>query len=89
MPAEFINIEQAAELLLCSIKTVRRRVSDGSLPAIQLGDKRKALRFDRARLLLMISQASSATSNPPPKIRLSGPLPRWAQTKKSNLQTNE
>jgi len=33
-----LRITQVAELLDCSEKTIRRRVDDGQIPAVRLGD---------------------------------------------------
>ena len=45
----YVSMEQAAELLQVSARTIRRRVADGSLPAYRLGDapsSRVRLRVD-------------------------------------------
>ena len=45
----YVSMEQAAELLQVSARTIRRRVADGSLPAYRLGDapsSRMRLRVD-------------------------------------------
>lgn len=36
MPS-WLTIEQAAEQLGCSIRTIKRRISDGTIPVAQLG----------------------------------------------------
>ena len=45
----FVSMDEAAELLQVSARTIRRRVADGSLPAYRLGDhpsSRVRLRVD-------------------------------------------
>jgi excisionase family DNA binding protein len=45
---EYLTIRQVAERLQVSTKTISRRIDDGSLPAIRLGDK--TIRIDEAEL---------------------------------------
>lgn len=37
MSTEYVDVREAAAILKASTKTVRRRISDGSIPAIRLG----------------------------------------------------
>lgn len=36
---DHITVEYAAELLQCSTRTVRRRIADGTLPAVHVHDR--------------------------------------------------
>jgi excisionase family DNA binding protein len=46
---QLLGVKEVALRLRCSEQTVRRRISEGSLPALRLGDgPRSPLRIDRA-----------------------------------------
>ena len=45
-----LTVQEVAARLGVSEKTVRRRIADGLLPAVQLGHYRHALRVDAAEL---------------------------------------
>ena len=45
-----LTVHEAAEVLHCSALTVRRRLRDGDLPALQLGGPGKAIRIDGREL---------------------------------------
>ncbi|HZJ05774.1 MAG TPA: helix-turn-helix domain-containing protein [Nocardioidaceae bacterium] len=42
----YISLEQAAEITDQSVKTIRRRVSDGSLPAYKFGPRHIRIRLE-------------------------------------------
>ncbi|MGI9155328.1 MAG: helix-turn-helix domain-containing protein [Marmoricola sp.] len=42
----YISLEQAAEITEQSVKTLRRRVSDGSLPAYKFGPRNIRVRLE-------------------------------------------
>lgn len=42
----YLSIEQAAELLSMSTKTIRRRISDGTIPAYQCGRRPIRIRLE-------------------------------------------
>jgi len=47
---DFLTVAEVAELLRCSEPTVRRRIRDGALPALQLGGRHSAVRIPHAAL---------------------------------------
>jgi excisionase family DNA binding protein len=47
---ELLSYEQAAEEMGCSLRTIDRRVADGSLPVIALGGLRRVRRSDVERM---------------------------------------
>ncbi|KRF07321.1 MULTISPECIES: helix-turn-helix domain-containing protein [Nocardioides] len=42
----YLSLEQAAEVLSVSTKTIRRRISDGTIPAYQCGRRPIRIRLD-------------------------------------------
>ena len=44
----YLTVAEVAALLRCSEPTIRRRIRDGSLPAVQLGGAGSAVRIPRA-----------------------------------------
>jgi excisionase family DNA binding protein len=48
--AELLTVAEAAMLCGCSAPTIRRRIHEGELPAVQLGGPGKALRVRRDEL---------------------------------------
>ena len=46
MPKNYVSIPDAAKLANCSPKTIRRRISDGTIPAYRMGPR--MLRVDQA-----------------------------------------
>lgn len=50
--SQLISIEAAAELLGCSSKTIRRRISDGQLAAFRMGKRAIRVRRDDVMALL-------------------------------------
>ena len=47
---EYLTVAEVAELVRCSEPTVRRRIREGELPAVQLGGPGSAVRVPRAGL---------------------------------------
>lgn len=47
-PTEYVTVAEAAADYRCSIKTVRRRIADGTLPAYRMGGR--VIRIRRADL---------------------------------------
>ena len=47
---EFLTVGQVAALLQCGEKTVRRRIAEGALPAVQVGGQRSPVRVARHEL---------------------------------------
>jgi len=78
------TIEEVASVLGCSIKTIRRRVAKGQIPAIQEGGKGTELRFDLDDVILAVKTA--ATTEPPVEAtgtstskKRRGPQAKWKQ----------
>ncbi len=42
----YLSLEQAAEMMSLSVKTIRRRVADGTIPAYQCGRRPIRIRLD-------------------------------------------
>lgn len=42
----YVSLEEAAEMMSLSTRTIRRRISDGTLPAYQCGRRSIRLRLD-------------------------------------------
>ncbi len=42
----YVSIEEAAEMMSLSTRTIRRRISDGTIPAYQCGRRSIRLRLD-------------------------------------------
>jgi excisionase family DNA binding protein len=50
-PSRLLTLDEVADRLAVSVKTVRRRISTGELPAVRLGpSERHSLRVDQAEL---------------------------------------
>jgi excisionase family DNA binding protein len=47
---EYLTVAEVAAELVCSEPTVRRRIREGSLPAVQLGGHGSGVRIPRAGL---------------------------------------
>jgi excisionase family DNA binding protein len=45
-----LTVAEVAERLRCSEPTVRRRIRDGQIPAVKLGQDRSVIRIDAAEL---------------------------------------
>lgn len=79
---KLINIQELAKVLGVSVKTVRRRIAGGKIPAIQTGGQGTALRFDldevmRAVKSLQVESAATDLSRESKSTRLPGPTPKW------------
>ncbi len=48
IPATYVTIQAAADILSCSTKTIRRKISSGELPARRIGAR--LIRIDAADL---------------------------------------
>jgi len=77
-----LNILDVADLLKCSVKTVRRRVADGILPAIQEGGPGSQLRFclqdiETALRVHCTTGPDDQSSQTKVQEKLSGPAPKW------------
>ena len=59
-PGAFISLNGAAEMLGLSVKTVRRRIADGELPAFRTG--RRIIRIRVSDLETMLRRIPSADS---------------------------
>ena len=42
----YVSLEEAAEMMSLSTRTIRRRISDGTIPAYQCGRRSVRLRLD-------------------------------------------
>jgi len=58
----YLTVAEAAELLRCSEPTIRRRIRDGALPAVQLGGPHSSVRIPRAAF----ERLNQATKGAPP-----------------------
>ena len=43
----YLSLEEAAEVLSLSVKTIRRRIADGTIPAYQCGNRSIRIRLDQ------------------------------------------
>lgn len=80
--ARLVSLQEVVRLTGLSASTVRRRVRDGSIKAVQPGGHRTRLLFDAESLggLLQANAASVTSASPssiPQSQSLSGPRPRW------------
>ena len=44
---EFLTAKEAADVCRCSVPTIRRRIAEGQLPAVQLGGRGAGVRIRR------------------------------------------
>ncbi|HZN89443.1 MAG TPA: helix-turn-helix domain-containing protein [Thermoleophilaceae bacterium] len=58
----YLTVAEVAALLRCSEPTIRRRIRDGALPAVQLGGPHSAVRVPRAAF----ERLNQATKGAPP-----------------------
>jgi hypothetical protein len=91
MSANLLNFKEFVAYTHLSESTVRRRVRDGTLPAIQLGGKGKKLLFSADALIRSQHPSDSAKPNAPAEVVNppqsagaqadvpAGPRPRWAR----------
>ena len=48
----YLSLEQAAEVMSLSVKTIRRRIADGTIPANQCGRRPIRIRLDELEAAL-------------------------------------
>ena len=48
----YVSLEEAAEMMSLSTRTIRRRISDGTIPAYQCGRRSIRLRLDELETAL-------------------------------------
>ena len=48
----YVSLEEAAEMMSLSTRTIRRRISDGAIPAYQCGRRSIRLRLDELEAAL-------------------------------------
>jgi excisionase family DNA binding protein len=48
----YVSLEEAAEMMSLSTRTIRRRISDGTIPACQCGRRSIRLRLDELEAAL-------------------------------------
>ena len=48
----YLSLEEAAEVMSLSVKTIRRRVADGTIPAYQCGKRPIRIRLDELEAAL-------------------------------------
>ncbi|HET8603768.1 MAG TPA: helix-turn-helix domain-containing protein [Marmoricola sp.] len=48
----YLSLEEAAEVMSLSVKTIRRRISDGTIPAYQCGKRPIRIRLDELEAAL-------------------------------------
>jgi excisionase family DNA binding protein len=84
------TIQEVASVLGRSVKTIRRRVDKGQIPAIQEGGKGTELRFDLDDVIEAI-KAAAAPEPPPNKSNTSnkrrGPQAKWKQKRNQQERT--
>ena len=94
-----VTINEIAQILDCSTKTVRRKVDKGLIPAIQPDGRGTHLRFDIDDVLRAVkpdsrmadSQNSHSKSDveTQPTRKRPGPAPKWKQNQKRKTNTKE
>jgi hypothetical protein len=87
--ANYLSPIEFSKLAGLSIATVRRRISDRSLPVLQIGGRRRRILIPRDALTsLLSSQATGSHSTTPdiprPAAPLAGPRPKWARSLPNN-----
>ena len=89
---EFLSVAQFCTMTGLSPSTARRLIAQGQIPTYQPGGARcrVLIHRDAVRQIQEPSQASGATATTPAAekhpTRLPGPLPRWRQSRTSNLK---
>jgi len=48
----YLSLDEAAEIMSLSVKTIRRRISDGTIPAYQCGRRPIRIRLDELEAAL-------------------------------------
>lgn len=56
----FLTLAEAAELLNCSTRTIRRLIASGTLPAQRIGDTR-SIRLERADVLALLRPVAAVS----------------------------
>lgn len=86
--SNYLSPAEVHALTGLSIATVRRRISDGTLPVVQLGGKKHRILIPRTALDQLNTHAStpvdsSAESTPTPPVNapLAGPRPKWMRSR--------
>jgi excisionase family DNA binding protein len=77
-----LSLEEVVRLTGLSDSTVRRRVRDGSIKAVQPGGRRTRLLFDAESIGGLLSPSSApkdaeATKSPAAPKAIPGPTPQW------------
>lgn len=62
--ATLLTIPEAARRLAVSTRTVKRRLQDGSLPTVRLGDGQRDRRISEAALVAFIEARTRTCANP-------------------------
>lgn len=57
---DWTSIQRAAEFVGCNPKTIRRKISDGSLPAVRLGPRMIRVRLSDVKALMRPVPAAKA-----------------------------
>jgi hypothetical protein len=78
---QFLKIREFSRISGLSVSTIRRRVRDGSIPAIQPGGAGKVILFARDALERQSSPPTSGENTPTPKKILPGRRPSWTSAK--------
>jgi excisionase family DNA binding protein len=65
--AEYLSPKEAAQVIGVSEKTIRRRIADGTLPAVQFGQLWRIRRSDLERVLTPRQPGRSLGRRPPAK----------------------
>lgn len=60
---QFVTLQEGATAYRCDVKTLRRRIADGSLPAIRIGTRRPGTLKDTRPIRVRVSDLE-AIMNP-------------------------
>lgn len=61
--SSLLTISEAAQILNCSGKTIRRQISAGNLQAVRLGHNGRLIRIIRSHLINMLKPATPGTDD--------------------------
>ncbi|KAA0134462.1 helix-turn-helix domain-containing protein [Gimesia chilikensis] len=80
--SDLLSIEEVSDIISLSISTIRRRIRDGSIPAIQPGGKGTKLLIPKEWINQQATTPQSSRLEPSSSGRhqrksISGPPPRW------------
>ncbi|MEQ8854387.1 helix-turn-helix domain-containing protein [Gimesia sp.] len=80
--SDLLSIEELSTIISLSISTIRRRIRDGSIPAIQPGGKGTKLLIpkewvNQQATISKSSRLEPSSSGRHQRICISGPTPRW------------